>query len=226
MTLLAALAANSIDNAVLLDAVADGAFVADDATRALFAANFLGTSATGRALMQDAFFDAATVLAKFDANSFDATAVADAFATGSIPEAKLGSAATVGLQAARVAKAVFDPSLNAGERTQAAHTLAVTIPDNAIIIGGLVDVITTFTSASDAATIALHVEAANDLVSAIAISNGGNPWDAGLHASIPVFSAATAVKTSAARLLTATVAGGEDLTAGKLNLFVYYVVSD
>ena len=41
LNLLKVLPADSITNAVLLQAVLDGAFVADDATRALFGASFL-----------------------------------------------------------------------------------------------------------------------------------------------------------------------------------------
>lgn len=63
-------AADSLTNAVLLDAIQNGAFVADDTTRALFAANFLGATAVGRALMQTGLFDAATVLDKFGVDSF------------------------------------------------------------------------------------------------------------------------------------------------------------
>ncbi|MFH1496562.1 MAG: hypothetical protein ABII82_01935, partial [Verrucomicrobiota bacterium] len=62
---LAVHAADSFTNAVLLKAVVNDAFAADDATRALFAASFLGNTATGRALVEAGFFDAATVLDKF-----------------------------------------------------------------------------------------------------------------------------------------------------------------
>ena len=125
-----------------------------------------------------------------------------------------------------VARATFDPSANAGERTIAAHDLGVTLPDNAIVIGGFVDVITTFTSGTDVGTVAISVEGANDIVSAIAINDGGNPWDAGKQAIIPKANTpeSTGVKTTAARAITATVAV-EELTAGKLVLFLLYVVS-
>ncbi len=134
-----------------------------------------------------------------------------------------------GIRRLQCARAVLDPSTNAGERTIAAHVLpGDTIPDNALILGGVVDVITTFTSAgADAGTIALHVEGANDIVSAIAISNVGNPWDAGRQAIVPKFNTpeSTTVKTTAARAIQATVAG-QALTAGKLVVFLFYVVSD
>ena len=123
-----------------------------------------------------------------------------------------------------VARFTFDPTAIAAQRTVAAHPLGVTIPDNAIVLDGMVDVVTTFASANDSATIAIHVNGANDIVAAVAISDSGNPWDAGLHAVVPVNSAATAVKTTAAREITATVAV-QALTAGKLVGFLRYVVS-
>lgn len=105
------------------------------------------------------------------------------------------------------------------------HDLGVTLPDNAVILDGMVDVITTFTSATDAATIALQAEAANDLVTAIAISDVSNPWDAGLKAIKPLGTAATAIKTTAAKMLKVVI-GAEDLTAGKLVLILRYVVTE
>lgn len=152
-----------------------------------------------------------------------------------------GSGTADGLGNIRVARATFDPSANAGERTIAAHGLGVTLPDNAIIIGVGIDVVTTFTSATDAATIALHAESANDMLSAIAISAATNMWDAGQHAGLPgipnlgadaahdsqaevaALIAATFVKLTAARELTATVAV-EALTAGKAVIFVHYTI--
>lgn len=105
----------------------------------------------------------------------------------------------------------------------AAHGLGVFIPDNAIIREAFYKVHTTFTSATDAGTIALSVEGANDLVSAAAISSG-TTWDA----SSPIETIAknddssTWVETTALRELTATVAV-EALTAGVLDLWVVYV---
>lgn len=127
-----------------------------------------------------------------------------------------------GLQFARVAVATYDFAVDGG--TIAAHGLGVTIPDNAVIYGGWVDKITTATSASDAGTMAISVEGANDIVTATAISSG-TTWDApGRLAVIPVMTAATTVKTTAAREITATIAG-EAWTAGKFVVALYYVVT-
>lgn len=151
-----------------------------------------------------------------------------------------------GLATKYVASALFDTAGtdSAGEAntTIAAHPLGVFIPTKAIITRAWWDVITTFTSATDAATIALKAQTAGDIVAAIAISATGDVWDAGLHAGLPGFPnlgadaahdsaievaalfAATFIKTTAERELTATVAV-EALTAGKAILFVEYYIS-
>lgn len=132
-----------------------------------------------------------------------------------------------GLQAKRIVRATFDPSANAGERTIGAHGLGVTLPDNAIIVRSWYEVVTTFTSATDAATIALGVPTDGSgagIKAAVAISNGANPYDAGNVEGIQTGTAANFhTKLTAARELTATVAV-EALTAGKLILFVEYVI--
>lgn len=154
-----------------------------------------------------------------------------------------GHDAEAGLGVKYVATAVFDPSANTGERTVAAHGLGVYIPDNAVITKVWVDVITTFTSASaDSGTIAIHAQAADDIVAAIAISDGTNVWDAGLHGSkigypalgadaahdtaieVAALEAASWLKLTAEREITATVAVAA-LTAGKAIIFVEYVLS-
>lgn len=153
---------------------------------------------------------------------------AGTLAAGSVGASSLGGAfvgTSDGNGVMRVARATFDPSGTAGHRTIAAHGLGVTIPDNAIVCGGFVDSDVTATSATDAATIALSVQGANDIVSAIAISNGANPWDAGLHPIIPKANTpeTTGIKLTAAREITATVAV-EALLLGHFTVFVYYVV--
>ena len=147
-----------------------------------------------------------------------------------------------GIQVTKVAMAIFDPSANTAQRPVGAYGLGVYLPDNAVITRAWVDVITTFTSAgADAGTIALHSQAANDIVSAIAISDASNVWDAGLHGSklgFPAIAGSTAsdtalevaalfagsyLKLTAEREITATVAV-QALTAGKAAIYVEYVV--
>lgn len=111
-----------------------------------------------------------------------------------------------------------------GGKAIAAHGLGLTIPKGATITRVIYKTLTTFTSATDAATIALHIVAANDVVTAVAISDGGNPWDAGIpKVTTPVTAtASTWLHTTADSELTATVAV-EALTAGKLVVFVEWV---
>ena len=130
---------------------------------------------------------------------------------------------------------VFDPSANTDERTAAAHALKDTngntfyLPANARVWDGFYVVITTFASpTSDAATISLgHADDVAGIKAAVAISDGTNPYDSGTtpKAIIQVGTVAAAgEKTTAARTINATI-GVEAVTAGKLYLFLEYVVT-
>ena len=117
--------------------------------------------------------------------------------------------------------ATYDFAVNGGAIS--AIDLGITIPNNAVVLDGMIDVITTATSATDAGTMAIHLQSANDIVSAAAISASG--WDAGLTAIIPLGTAASAIKLTAARAVTATIAV-EAFTAGKFHVIIRYVVTD
>lgn len=121
-------------------------------------------------------------------------------------------------------KCTFDPSANSSDRTVAAHECGLTVPKNAVVTFAAYKVLTTFTSATDAATIAVSIVGANDVVSAVAISNGGNPWDAAVaQETIPkVETSSTWLTTTADSPVTFTVAS-EALTAGKLVLWVEWL---
>lgn len=135
-----------------------------------------------------------------------------------------------GLGFLRVAKFTFDPTGVAAHRTQAAHGLGVTLPDNAIVLGGGVEILTTFTSTAggtDKATIALSIQGANDLITATAIESA-TFWDAVAYKvivpdALAAAGVATPIKLSAAREVTATV-GVCALTGGKLVGWLLYVV--
>ena len=152
-----------------------------------------------------------------------------------------------GVVAPRVVSAVFDTagvdSSGAANTTIAAHGLGVYIPDNAIVTRVWFDVVTTFTSATDAATLAVSAQSANDIVSAIAISDASNVWDAGIRGSkvgfpalgadaahdtaleVAALFAGTMLKLTAERELTVTVAS-EVLTAGKLVVYAEFVLGE
>ena len=100
-------------------------------------------------------------------------------------------------------------------KTVAAHPLAVTIPDNAIVIGGSIDVITAVTSDGDA-TVAIHLVSANDLLTATAKATLAAKYQS-------VMATTTApIKLEAAKAVTVTV-GTAALTAGKINGYIIWI---
>jgi hypothetical protein len=93
------------------------------------------------------------------------------------------------------------------------------IPNGAIIEGGFIEVDTLLTSGG-AATVAVQVESAGDLQAAAAVS--GAPWSStGRKAVVPVFTAATFVKTTASRS-PALVIAAATVTAGKFRVVLHY----
>jgi len=141
----------------------------------------------------------------------------------------------------RVAKATFDAT---GGKTIGAYGTGLRLPKGAIVTDCFYNVRTTFTTASaDAGTIALHIQTANDIKSAIAVSDTSNVWDAGVHCGLigspavgsnaSTLDAGTALlytaKKAASLLLltenrevTVTVAD-QALTAGVMDIYVEYV---
>lgn len=121
------------------------------------------------------------------------------------------------------AKCVFDPSATTADRTIAAHGCGLTFPAKAIIVGAWYKVLTTFTSATDAGTIAISIVAANDVVSAVAISTG-TTWDASTPVEcIPkIETTSTWLTTTVPAEVTFTVAS-EALTAGKMVVWFEYL---
>ncbi len=128
-----------------------------------------------------------------------------------------------GLGGLRVARFTFDAGVVAN-RAIGAHGTGVTLPIHAIVVGGFVDVNTKFDSdATDAGTIAISVQAANDVISAAAVS--GAPYSTiGRKAIIPKANTpeSTSLKCTAEREITCTVAV-EALLSGKLTGYLYYL---
>lgn len=150
--------------------------------------------------------------------------------------------AETGLATRYVAAGIFDPSADTSKRPVGTYGLGVYLPAGAIVTNSWYDVITTFETASaDAGTIAIQVQAANDVVTAIAVSDAGNVWDAGVrggkHGSgiMATVAGDTAVLASARKATTylkctaerelSVVVGGQALTAGRMIVFVEYVIS-
>ena len=129
-----------------------------------------------------------------------------------------------GLHQRRTAVAVFevDETLDGGLAADD-YELDVVLPANAIIVGGVVDVVKTFTSENDTATIAISLVEANDIVAAKAIGAEGDVWDAGLQAIVPKSNTpeSTGIKLTEEKAITVSV-GVEALTAGKLVIYLDY----
>lgn len=121
--------------------------------------------------------------------------------------------------------------------TVAAHGTGIIVASGTLVTRGYIVVNTTFTSSTDAATIAAKIEGAGDLVAATAISDTRNIWDAGNKGTLltaPNLGADSAhdsqvevvdlfgalpILTTAERELTVTVAS-EALTAGKFTIYL------
>lgn len=102
-----------------------------------------------------------------------------------------------------------------------AVNLDLVVPKGSVLFRVSYKVLTTFASATSAATIALSVMSANDIKTAIAINNGANPWTAASGDLATVVIGATFnthVDVTADSNIVATVAV-EALTAGKLVLW-------
>jgi hypothetical protein len=114
--------------------------------------------------------------------------------------------------------------------TVAAHSLG-TLPENFVITNAWIHVLTTFTSAADSATIALgFTGTAGAFDTAVAISDGSNPWDA----AAPRVCASGGAEDAAVGNFITAAAGDEilatvavqALTAGKLLLMVRGYIAD
>lgn len=90
------------------------------------------------------------------------------------------------------------------------------IPNNAIILGGLIEVDTPVASATG--TVAVQVEAAGDILAA----TGAAGWTVGRKSVIPAFTGATTVKLTAARAIQIVIATAA-VTAGVFDVLLAYI---
>lgn len=152
----------------------------------------------------------------------DGAVTADKLDAAAVSEAKLTAATSNALNAMRVGKWKYDFAVLGG----AQGTIALTggeLPANAVILGGLLRVLTTLDSLGSA-TASIKVESAEDIVADAAF--GGAPWSSlGNKAIIPVFTNATYVTTTQAETPSIVIATA-DLTAGVFDLMLLYVVAD
>ncbi len=104
--------------------------------------------------------------------------------------------------------------------TIAIRSASGVIPIGSYIVEAFMEVTTGFTTGS-AATGAITVEAANDLQTATVVS--GAPYSTtGIKALVPVFTAATMIKTTADRAPSFVIATGT-VTAGVFHLVIFYI---
>lgn len=129
----------------------------------------------------------------------------------------------VGLGLLGNAKVTYDFAVDGGAVSTITPTDSPELPSKSIILGGTIDITTTLTSGG-AATIALGTSAGSSTTSlkgATAVAS----WTAGQLALVPVFTAATYVKLTAAGKPTLTIATAA-LTAGKFDINLVYIVGN
>lgn len=110
------------------------------------------------------------------------------------------------------ARITYDFAVSGG--AQGAIVLGPVLPINTVVVGGQFHVITQFTGATN--TLAIGLNTTVDLQAATAIATYGTT---GVHALIPVFTAATSIVLTAARQLTLTLATA-NVTAGKMVIYL------
>lgn len=120
-----------------------------------------------------------------------------------------------------VATAIYDFARHGGAISTIGLSGKTIIPSGAVIQGGYVDVTVALTS-TGAATIAAQINAANDLLTAVAVAS----WTTGLKNVLPApttgaLTASTAIKTTAARDISVVIAAVA-LTAGTAKFVVFY----
>lgn len=111
----------------------------------------------------------------------------------------------------------YDFAVDGGAVSTIALTGSLLIPSGAVVLRGYIDVITQLTSGGSA-TIAAQVNAANDILTAVAVAS----WTVGIKNILPAsptgaLTAATSIKTTAARDVSIVIATAA-LTAGKFNI--------
>jgi len=137
-----------------------------------------------------------------------------------MPVSPLGLPEDVTSRTLLVVRGRYDFAVDGGAIGTLAITSGTPIPSGSTIIGGYVDVLTALTSGG-AATIACQVEAANDILTAVAVAS----WTTGRKNILPAptsgaLTASTAVRTTADRNISIVIATAT-LTAGKFDVVLY-----
>ncbi len=123
----------------------------------------------------------------------------------------------------KVARAKYSFAVDGGAQGLITPATTAVIPDNAIILGGMLNSTTALTSGGSA-TIAVGTSAGSSASSIKAATAVASYSADALLAVVPLWTAATAVKLTAAGSITITVATA-DLTAGILEITLFYYVA-
>jgi len=122
-------------------------------------------------------------------------------------------------RASRVGLGLFEYDFDVDGGAQGAIVIGANrLPPGAIILDGIIHVVAACTS-DGSATVAVSVVGANDLLTATAVASLTLN---SLHDVVPVCSAATAIRLTAAAGITFTIATA-DLTAGKIVCGLRYI---
>ncbi len=140
--------------------------------------------------------------------------------------APAGVQSTPATDLVRVAIATYDFAVDGGAVSTITPAKTVNLPSGAIILGAAVRVITKPDSATHTGTVAIGTSAGSSSTSvkaALVVSDA--TWNANAISTpvAPVFTVASFVRLTAAGNITVTVAT-EALTAGKFDIFIFYVV--
>jgi hypothetical protein len=134
-----------------------------------------------------------------------------------------GDSPAFGFGSMRCAHAKYDFALDGGAVSTITLATNAPIPANAIVMGGIINPTTAPVGAT--ATLAFGTLAGSSATSLKAATAIASYTIDALMATVPVFTAATSFKMSAAGAITMTIATAA-LTAGVIEIFVFYVLAN
>jgi hypothetical protein len=126
-----------------------------------------------------------------------------------------------GIAPHKVIQGTYDVAVNGG--SAGTHELGISVPDNAIITRSFLDVLTRPAHASGSAggSLAVTVNSSGDV---LAVKHAGT-FSVALLEGLQTGAVSAAIKTTAVRPLKVLVTG-DTLTAGKVKVYLEYVVSE
>jgi hypothetical protein len=139
----------------------------------------------------------------------------------SVTEDAIAASSAIGLGVLRVAHAKYSFGVDGGVTGLITPASTAVIPAKAIMIGGTVNVTTAVTSLGSA-TLSVGTSAGSSASALLAATAKASLGAAAIVNAVPTL--AVPVKMSAAGSITVTV-GTADLTAGVVEIFIYYVVA-